>query len=135
MTAPRLAGRHGKLARRSGILIGGLLMFSTVARADGPFNFQFYTGAPPQHRHAPTEDPDLDRAMAWCDNHMHETYNGSMGGNRMYGYDDDRCGSIEGHWANSRTQTAAREAEAAAKKAADQAWFDQYVKSIGEARR
>jgi hypothetical protein len=107
------------------------IVSATLAYADGPFADPGITfiWPPAASRRAPTEDPDLNRAMAWCDSHVHETYNGSMGGDPRYGYDDARCGAVEIRWANSRSQTAAREAEAAAKRAADQAWFDQYFKS------
>ena len=117
------------------IAIGALSI--TTAHADGFSTGPFLSFDAPRHHlsHAATEDPDLDRAMAWCDSHMHQTYNGSMGGNPMYGYDDARCQGVDDHWANSRSQIAAREAQAAAKKAADDAWFDQYVKSIGEAKK
>jgi hypothetical protein len=84
---------------------------------------------PPVHRS--TGDADLDRAITWCDaNEADEYYNGSMGGSPLWGYKDERCRRVEKAWENSSSEKARREAEEAAKKAADEAWLDSYVKGL-----
>lgn len=82
----------------------------------------------PSHRS--TGDADLDRAIALCDaNDAAQYYNGSMGGSPLWGY-SERCQWVLKAWENSSSEKARREAEEAAKKAADEAWLDSYVKGL-----
>jgi hypothetical protein len=115
-----------------------LALSGGAARADGPINLMtckdlgacLSVGAPTKHYHRPTNDPDLDRAMKWCDDHIHGVYNSLMGGDPLSAYDIPGCAKVETAWEHSESETQRREAAEAAKEAADKAWFDSYVKSL-----
>lgn len=119
------------------LILAAAIVLPRLALADGPLvacSADMMSGclvvhSPPVHRS--TGDPDLNRAMAWCDANMaDEYYNGSMGGSPLWGYKDERCRRVEKAWENSSSEKARREAEEAAKKAADEAWLDSYVKGL-----
>ena len=87
-------------------------------------------GALTKQYHRTTGDPDLDRAMRWCDDHIYGVYNMLMGSYTLSAYDIPGCAKVESAWEHSVSETQRREAEKAAKEVTDKAWFDSYVKSL-----